>query len=566
MRRPLACARPVSLWGGASTIARLLPGRIDRAALLSFALFAALVAVRPWLPAERYQQISAVPYLLCAFLTAAICLVGPRRRERAALFMGLGNLSYAVGLLLGSTGALRGAVLGVPIGADIAYFLIYPLFMLGVLSLPRRRLPLATLARITLDGVMLMLAVLTFGWFFVLGPLLLAGGTTNIATFVAAGYPLGDLITGCGLLLVVSPAIGVARPTGQLLGLGMGLVIVANVAFTFQIAAGTYVSGGPLDLLWATAHLLAALAVTTLRRRETAEAGAGVVAAPPTLRWSLLPYTFLPAAAALLVYARHSATSPFLLDGLTVITGLLIVTVLMRQLLTVMENVRLQRVASENARRLAGLNVALEGAQVALLARNDELATANARLEELATTDALTGLPNHRATVAAIETALTLARERSRPSALLFFDIDHFKVINDTHGHAAGDTVLRELAAVACGALRTGDHVGRWGGEEFVALLRDIAPEEAPAIAERLRAAVAAHRFRVAEGLWLTCSIGLACTPQDGVTRAEVLHRADLAMYLAKQLGRDRVCVVADGGALADAAVTEGAGARAAAD
>jgi len=435
--------------------------------------------------------------------------------------------------------------------------------MLGVLSLPRRRLPLATLARITLDGVMLMLAVLTFSWFFVLGPLLLAGGTTNIATFVAAGYPLGDLITGCGLLLVLSPAIGVARPVGQLLGLGMVMVIVANVAFVFQVAAGTYVRGGPLDLLWATAHLLAALAVATLRRRETATA-AEAVAAPATLWWSLLPYTFLPAVVALLVYARHSDTPPFLLDGLTFITGLLIVTVLMRQLLTVLENVRLQQVASENARRLEGLNVALEGARVALLARNDELATANARLEALATTDALTGLPNHRATAAAIEVALTLARERARPSAILFFDIDHFKAINDTHGHAAGDVVLREVAEVAGGALRTGDHVGRWGGEEFVALLRDIAPEEAPAIAERLRAAVAAHRFGVAEGLRLTCSIGLACTPQDGLTRAEVLHRADLAMYLAKQLGRNRVCVVADGGLLADEAGAEDEGERAA--
>jgi len=121
MRRPLSFARPLPLWAGASTIARLLPGRIDRAALLSLALFAALVAVRPWLPAERYQQISAVPYLLCAFLTAALCLYGPRRRERAALFMGLGSLSYAVGRLIDITGTLHGDVPQGPTGADIAY-------------------------------------------------------------------------------------------------------------------------------------------------------------------------------------------------------------------------------------------------------------------------------------------------------------------------------------------------------------------------------------------------------------------------------------------------------------
>lgn len=564
MRRPLQWVRPVPLGDGAAALVRLLPGRIDRAAALFLALFAALVAARPWLPAASYGRISAVPYLLSAFLTAAICLAGPRRRDRAALFMGLGNLSYAVGLLIDTTGLFHGAAQQVPSGADIAYILIYPLFLLGVLNLPRRHLPRATLARMTLDGVMMMLAALTFSWFFILGPLLVAGGTTNIATFVAAGYPLGDLITGCCLLLIVSPTIGVARSVGRLLGLGMALVLAANVAFTFQTAAGTYANNGPLDLLWATAHLLTALAVTTLRRRETETSAPFALAVLPTLRWSLLPYTFLPAVVALLVYARRSNTAPFVLDGLTTITGLLILAVLVRQLLTVMENVRLQRAASENARRLEGVNTALEGTRIALLARNAELANANARLEALAATDALTGLPNHRATTAAIEAALTLARDLARPSTLLFFDIDHFKAINDMHGHAAGDAVLRELAGVARAALREGDHVGRWGGEEFVAILRGTAPEEAPTVAERLRAAVAAHRFGVGAGLWLTCSIGLATAPQDGLTSAEVLHRADLAMYLAKRLGRNRVCVVADGAADADAGSVEDEGERAA--
>ncbi len=569
MRRPLALARPFPFRDECSALVRLVPGRLDQAALLALALFAALVAARPWLPAAGDGPLGAFPQLLCAVLTAAMWLRGglPPGRDRAAVLIGLSMLCYAIGLLIDTTGGSRGAAQAVPSGADVAYLLLYPLFVGGVLCLPRRRLAAATSGRLALDGVMIMLGALTFSWFFILGPLLLRGQTTGVAAVVAAAYPLGGLISCCCLLLLLSPAIGVPRRAGYLLVSGMILTVGVNIAFTVQVGDGSYVNNGALDLLWAVSHFVMALAAPLLRARATVAPSAAArttsTTLSTTLRWSLLPYTFLPAVIVLLVYARHSATPSFVLDGLTMITGLLIVTILVRQLLTVVENVRLQRVASEHARRLEGLNAALEGAQTALLARNDELATANAQLEALATTDALTGLPNQRATAAAIDAALTLARERARPSTLLFFDIDHFKAINDVHGHAAGDTVLRELAGVARAALREGDYVGRWGGEEFVALLHATHPTEAPAIAERLRAAVAEHRFGIGAGLWLTCSIGLAAAPQDGLTSAEVLHRADLAMYLAKQLGRNRVCVVADGAAL-DAARGADEGAQAA--
>ena len=552
MRQPFHFARVASPRLGTPTLFRLVPGRFDRLALLTLVLFAALVAVRPWLPAENYGRLSALPYLACTCCTVGMWLSGGRWREPAALLIGLSTLCFGIGVLIEATGIFQGDTPTVPSAADVSYLLMYPLFIAAALCLPRRRLPAAMSARIALDGVMIMLAALTFSWYLVLGPLLLAGGTMNIAALVAAAYPLGDVIASCSLLLVLSPALGVPRRAGWFLGFGMVLTVSVNVVFAFQLAADTYVNNGPLDLLWATAHFIMALAAPLLRPREAVESATPAPTPSTTLRWSLLPYTFLPAVVILLVYARRTSTPPFILNGLTMITGLLILTVLVRQLLTVVENVRLQRVASENARRLEGLNAALEGARLTLVARNDELAMANARLEALATTDALTGLPNHRATAAAVDDALTLARERARPATLLFFDIDHFKAINDTHGHAAGDAVLRELAAVTRGALRDGDYVGRWGGEEFVAILRGTAPEEAPMIAERLREAVAAHRFAIGGGLRLTCSIGLAAAPADGLTSAEVLHQADLAMYLAKQLGRNRVCVVPDGAMLAD--------------
>lgn len=200
MRRPLALARPFPFRDECSALVRLVPGRLDQAALLALALFAALVAARPWLPAAGDGPLGAFPKLLCAVLTAAMWLRGRGGvpgRDRAAVLIGLSTLCYAIGLLIDTTGGFRGAAQAVPSGADVAYLLLYPLFVGGVLCLPRRRLAAAISGRIALDGVMIMLGALTFSWFFILGPLLLRGQTTGIAAVVAAAYPLGDLISCC---------------------------------------------------------------------------------------------------------------------------------------------------------------------------------------------------------------------------------------------------------------------------------------------------------------------------------------------------------------------------------
>ena len=164
-------------------------------------------------------------------------------------------------------------------------------------------------------------------------------------------------------------------------------------------------------------------------------------------------------------------------------------------------------------------------------------------LRILATTDPLTGLSNRRAFLAAAERELARVRRYGRPAAVLMFDIDHFKRINDTHGHAVGDVALQRVAAACRELLRDSDLVGRLGGEEFGVLLPETDATSALDVAERLRAALAAAVIPAPEGgtQSLTASIGVAvCEARDGSIE-HALGRADRALYRAKGAGRNRV-------------------------
>jgi len=174
-----------------------------------------------------------------------------------------------------------------------------------------------------------------------------------------------------------------------------------------------------------------------------------------------------------------------------------------------------------------------------------ELSIAHEREQALARTDELTGLRNRRAFYEAGDAALEWARRYEHPLALVMLDIDHFKRINDTLGHAAGDAALRGLAEALRYGARASDIAGRLGGEEFAVLLPETPLEEATGYAERLRKAIAAsavvHRR---EEIRFTCSFGVArmraSDDLDGL-----IARADEALYRAKGDGRDRVCVEA---------------------
>lgn len=164
--------------------------------------------------------------------------------------------------------------------------------------------------------------------------------------------------------------------------------------------------------------------------------------------------------------------------------------------------------------------------------------------EAAANTDALTGLPNRRHTLAFLERALVGARENGAPLAVAIFDIDHFKRINDVHGHGVGDEVIRRVARRAKAVLREEDMVGRFGGEEFVCILQRSSAQAAELVAERIRQAIEGGGRSTDNVPPATVSLGVAVyAGEEGVE--ELLQRADEALYVAKREGRNRLRMAA---------------------
>jgi diguanylate cyclase (GGDEF)-like protein len=175
--------------------------------------------------------------------------------------------------------------------------------------------------------------------------------------------------------------------------------------------------------------------------------------------------------------------------------------------------------------------------------RNRELQAANEVLEQLSITDGLTKLHNHRHFQDQFVREARRARRTGRPLALILIDIDDFKRLNDSLGHAVGDAVLEHAAATMFEVARETDFLARYGGEEFAVLATDTDQEGAAALAEKIRSAIALAELPVLgpEGpVHITISLGVAMFDGSGPSTFEA---ADRALYEAKQSGKDRVCV-----------------------
>jgi two-component system cell cycle response regulator len=175
-----------------------------------------------------------------------------------------------------------------------------------------------------------------------------------------------------------------------------------------------------------------------------------------------------------------------------------------------------------------------------LRALRDELAERNAALEHLARTDVLTELANRRHADEVLRASVAQARRHQRDLCAVLVDVDRFKAVNDGHGHAAGDAVLRAVACHLTAGLREEDLAARWGGEEFLLLLPETT--DAGVVCERLRASIAARPVELdgGRGVAVTASFGWAAWTGEESGEA-LVARADAALYVAKDAGRDRV-------------------------
>lgn len=168
------------------------------------------------------------------------------------------------------------------------------------------------------------------------------------------------------------------------------------------------------------------------------------------------------------------------------------------------------------------------------------------KLRDLASHDALTGLLNRRLIGEMLQHEVERTQRDGKPIAVMMIDLDHFKRVNDSHGHQAGDEVLREAARRIKSVLRTVDFIGRYGGEEFLAVLPGCNPDFALEVAERMRATIASHPvFAMNISLNVTASIGVAVViPDNQISAEELLREADVALYRAKATGRNRVAML----------------------
>jgi len=182
-------------------------------------------------------------------------------------------------------------------------------------------------------------------------------------------------------------------------------------------------------------------------------------------------------------------------------------------------------------------------AQIELLQSFAALVVSELELRRIAEHDQLTGALTRRAFFAEIDKSLARFARDARPASLVLLDIDHFKAINDSHGHAAGDEVLRAIARCCAGMLHEAEPFGRVGGEEFAMLFPSLGGADALAVVERIRTALEMLRIAHDPPLGITASFGIAPIRADELESERWMARADVALYAAKRTGRNRCCV-----------------------
>jgi diguanylate cyclase (GGDEF)-like protein len=430
--------------------------------------------------------------------TAQRC-AGWARLRRAWLLLALAALAYLLGDVAQTVYELRGAR-PYPSIADGFYLLFYPLMLAGVLSFPAVRRRRGERVRLGLDLAVVALGGCALVIYVVLGPTALAGGDSVQAAFSVA-YPVGDmvLLLGLGSVLLRGSAPS-ARRALQVLAFAIAAYVAADLVYGYITLHSSYQGGDPVDTLWMVAIAATALAPAVQRSVREPEQ-----ITPARDRVAAFPYAAVLLGFAVLLFSdRRDSLFPGL--TMTMVALALAALVLVRQ----------------------------------LLAQRD-LVGAQSQLRHQALHDSLTGLPNRLLIPDRIEQAFARARRDGSNPAVLFLDLDGFKHVNDTLGHAAGDALLQAVGARLSSVVREADTLARLGGDEFMILLEDTKPH---LVAERILAVLREPidlNGSAGRSVAITASIGIATGTRT--TTDELVRDADLALYRAKESGKDRFAV-----------------------
>ncbi|MDQ1457826.1 MAG: hypothetical protein QOH28_3446 [Actinomycetota bacterium] len=384
-----------------------------------------------------------------------------------------------------------------PCPVDVLFLSTQPCFIVALLALARQRRR-GDRAGDALDAAIVVVGGASLMWQFVIAPVVNQSGMSSLAHVTAVAYPVSDLMVFAVLVRLVM-AVSHRTASMRFLLAGIASLLAADVLLAIQLSSGSYHVGGPVDGMWMAYYALITVAALHPSARRLSRRSAAVEKGISSARLAVMCGIVLVGPLVLLTSRRGAA----FVEAASLVAFVLVMT------------------------RMMGLN--------------RRLMSAGVELHRRASTDLLTGLANRTEFRYRLQLALTPAEDRVGDVALLFLDLDDFKDVNDTLGHAAGDALLEVVAERLRQVVRSDDLVARLGGDEFAMLFqgRD-ALAHAMTVGERAVEAVAEPVEVNGTSVHVGASVGLATTC-DGSDLDTLMREADEAMYTAKRLGKNRI-------------------------
>jgi diguanylate cyclase len=438
---------------------------------------------------------------LAAAVTAAVAVAARARRasgrERLSwAFLAAAPAAWACAQVVWSYYELIGQrETPFPSVADVGFLAFPVMALVGIFLRPSAAFHGQGRLRLGLDGVLVASSLFVVTWATALGEVAHAGGSSRFAFVVSLAYPVADLVLLTVTLIVLTHAQGDVRRGLLPLGIALGIMAISDSGFAYLAVLGSYSTGNIVDAGWVTAFLLLGVAAAN---------GSHVDEDPAARHMSqlslLLPY--VPAVVAIgialpRIIGAHQDN--VILAGVTVMS----LVIFVRQLVALLDNRALVE-----------------------------------RVSFQAFHDGLTGLANRALFTDRVGHAVDLHARDLRPVAVVYLDLDDFKVVNDTLGHTAGDELLVQVAERMRSTVRTGDTVARLGGDEFAILSESGG--DIGILGLRLLEAFERPVLVAGRRLSIQASIGIAALSPDSapLSGEELLKRADTAMYAAKRMGK----------------------------
>ncbi len=466
---------------------------------------------------------------------------------RAWLLLAIAQVTNTIADILWAVFEVGFNISPYPSTADIFYLLYYPLFFVAILNFPTRKIQSLDWVKRTLDLVTMLIGAFAIFWNYILGPIFEhSQDLPTIERFLAFAYPIGDLILLWAVLIIFYNRIhGESSGPIFLLTIGVFFMVIADFGFSVQTALGTYVSGGLLDSGWIAQDLLFWIAalwqIIIIRQHSRQDDLSQSITELTNNLYSYYPLLWM-LAITFMLYHRFFIELPMSAEQIGLISIIIWCIVVIRQILTNVETRRLFARVESSLSTVKQQAEELEEANRVLGYEISERKKAEEQLAFDALHDFLTQLPNRGLFLDRLEMAIQRTRRhKDILYAVFFLDLDQFKHINDTKGHATGDELLKQVAERLRDCIRASDTVARLGGDEFIILLECSTEDTtcqvtANRIMEQLK-----HPFLIdGENLYVSASIGIVDDIAKYDNSSDVLRDADIAMYHAKGAGKSR--------------------------